>query len=391
MPLVEERLLPPDPRSKLAWSSQRGRGMISDVHENEAVRGAARYTLTATERGHVWGTCAEAEGLFGQPQRGTYEMFGWVPQGAGMPAWAGRRVWLVPDDEAADAWLLEDAESLGQRWGTDSLVLTGLDDYDGPPEGYRGRVRVHDGHRWLGSCSEFTRILASEQKAPPLILRGLAQSDQLRAALAKGTRRALDLEEACLEILDRQGELFTSRLLWTTISGWRPSSRGAGLIDLELDGSNFDRVPAYAQPIWERWLAGPPDAVNAWADLDTRRRGAWHVLVRERGCRLSHDARPGGHTYELDGRHVTDEPGLYLALGEAVNGPGGYFGGCLAALDDCLGGTFGYTAPATLVWRDAAIARQHLSRALAPDGEPYDLFTGVLETLAAGRMTVTLA
>ncbi|GGV56510.1 hypothetical protein GCM10010245_89460 [Streptomyces spectabilis] len=75
--------------------------------------------------------------------------------------------------------------------------------------------------------------------------------------------------------------------------------------------------------------------------LNTRRRQAWHDLVRERACRRAHSARPAGHIYGLDGRHVTDESSLYLALGEAVNGPGGYFGGCLAALDDCLRSTFG--------------------------------------------------
>ncbi|MDQ0930590.1 hypothetical protein QFZ49_000497 [Streptomyces turgidiscabies] len=30
---------------------------------------------------------------------------------------------------------------------------------------------------------------------------------------------------------------------------------------------------------------------------------------------------------------ITDVPSLYLALGEAINGPGGYFGGCLDALE----------------------------------------------------------
>lgn len=50
--------------------------------------------------------------------------------------------------------------------------------------------------------------------------------------------------------------------------------------------------------------------------------------------------------------NVTDRPSLFLALGEAVNGPGGYFGGCVDALADCLRGHFGYTAPATLLWRD---------------------------------------
>jgi hypothetical protein len=364
--------------------------MISAVHEDENERGSARYTLSETEHGHVWGVCAEAEALFGESQRGMYELFGWIPEKSDVPAWAGSRVWLVPDEEALDAWLLEDAESLGQLPGTDNLLLTGLDDYEGPPEGHRGRVRVHDGHRWLGSCREFTRVLTPEHVPPPLVLWGLAQSDQLRVALAKGTRRALDLGEAALELRDDRGELLTDRPLWATVSDWRPSSRGADLIDLELDGRRFTPVPEYARPIWERWLAGPPDAVNAWAGLDTRRRGAWLDLARERACRRSHHDRPAGHAYELDGRHITDEPALYLALGEAVNGPGGYFGGCLAALDDCLRGTFGYTAPAPLLWRNAATAREHLSHALTPDGQHYDLFAVVLEALAEGGMDVTL-
>lgn len=207
----------------------------------------------------------------------------------------------------------------------------------------------------------------------------------------KGTRRALDLEQASLEIQDDQGEPLTERLLWARVSAWRPSSYGTDLIDLELDGELVTPVPEYARPIWERWLAGPPDTAAAWAGLDTRRRWAWHDLARERACRRTHRDRPAGHAYELDGRHVTDEPGLYLALGEAVNVPGGYFGGCLAALDDCLYGTFGYTAPATLLWRDAATAREHLSHALSPGGQPYDLFGVVLDLLAEGGMHVTLA
>jgi RNAse (barnase) inhibitor barstar len=243
----------------------------------------------------------------------------------------------------------------------------------------------------LGSCREFTRILPPDQAPPPLVLRGLAPGEQLRAALAKGTRRALDLSEAALEVRDDQGEPLTDRLLWTSVSAWRSSSYGADLIDLELGGELLTPVPEYARPIWERWFAGPPEALGAWAGLDTRRREAWLELVRERACRRAHRDRPAGHAYALDGRHITDEPGLYLALGEAVNGPGGYFGGCLDALDDCLGGTFGYTAPATLLWRDAATAREHLSRRLTADGHAYDLFAEVLDVLAGGGMRVTVA
>lgn len=64
------------PPAVLASSSERGRGMISAVHEDEKVRRSAPYALTETEHGHVWGVCAEVEGLFGESQRGTYELFG---------------------------------------------------------------------------------------------------------------------------------------------------------------------------------------------------------------------------------------------------------------------------------------------------------------------------
>jgi hypothetical protein len=153
----------------------------------------------------------------------------------------------------------------------------------------------------------------------------------------------------------------------------------------------FTPVPEYARPVWECWPAGPPDTLGAWIRLDTRRRGARLDLVRERACRRVHRDRPARHAYELDGRYITDEAGLYLALGEAVNGPGGYFGGCLDALVDCLLGTFGYTATATMLWRHAATACEHLSQALTPEGQAYDLFAEFLDVLAEGGIDVTLA
>jgi RNAse (barnase) inhibitor barstar len=70
--------------------------------------------------------------------------------------------------------------------------------------------------------------------------------------------------------------------------------------------------------------------------------------------------RPPGGTYRLDGRFVTDVEGFYCAIGEAINGPGGYFGWNLDALADCFSGGFGACPPFRLVWRDAAVARRHL-------------------------------
>jgi RNAse (barnase) inhibitor barstar len=78
---------------------------------------------------------------------------------------------------------------------------------------------------------------------------------------------------------------------------------------------------------------------------------------------VSRDGRPdrrAGRTYHLDGRYVTDVEGFYCAVGEAVNGPGGYFGWNPDALDDCLRGGWGAATPFRLVWHDADVARQYL-------------------------------
>lgn len=86
----------------------------------------------------------------------------------------------------------EDAESLGPHPGTGGLVLTGLDDHEGPPEGHRAPARLHDEYRWLGSCREFARVLPPEQAEPPLVLRGSPRVSGYGRP-ATGTRRALNL------------------------------------------------------------------------------------------------------------------------------------------------------------------------------------------------------
>ncbi|MFE0701069.1 barstar family protein [Streptomyces sp. NPDC058872] len=54
---------------------------------------------------------------------------------------------------------------------------------------------------------------------------------------------------------------------------------------------------------------------------------------------------PAGQVFTLGGRHIVDRDAFYCAIGEVVNGPGGYFGWNPDALDDCLRGGWGATAP----------------------------------------------
>ncbi len=66
-------------------------------------------------------------------------------------------------------------------------------------------------------------------------------------------------------------------------------------------------------------------------------------------------------TYELDGRDFSSLQEFFVALGEAINGPGGYFGANFDALEDCISGGFG--APETgwtLIWKDFGLSRARL-------------------------------
>ncbi|MEV4346173.1 barstar family protein [Actinoplanes sp. NPDC049596] len=201
-------------------------------------------------------------------------------------------------------------------------------------------------------------------------------------ALAEGGsarhRRAID---AFVYGVDRNGAAHRviDCQVRASVSDVRPSSLSADLVDVTLDGPVSEPMPAAARPIWELWHAGGPAEPGLWAGYDRELRHLWS------GAALAHHRadepdQPAGGTYQLEGRHVTDVEGFYCALGEAVNGPGGYFGWNGDALHDCLRGGWGAEAPFRLIWRDAEVARTHLAEG----------FDRILQWLAEDRVEVEL-
>ena len=59
------------------------------------------------------------------------------------------------------------------------------------------------------------------------------------------------------------------------------------------------------------------------------------------GSRLLEFTSDGRPVYLIDGTKVHRLEDFYREIGAAINGPGGYFGENLDALDDCLNGGFG--------------------------------------------------
>ncbi|MFC9706086.1 barstar family protein [Streptomyces sp. NPDC056943] len=67
-------------------------------------------------------------------------------------------------------------------------------------------------------------------------------------------------------------------------------------------------------------------------------------------------------TYVLDGRQIRTLEDFWRVIGEAINGPGGYFGRNLDAFADCLSGGFGAPDDDDYVveWRDHQVSRHYL-------------------------------
>ena len=197
------------------------------------------------------------------------------------------------------------------------------------------------------------RLIGCRPESPLLTALGaIGQSTQ-----ASRRRRRIRAE---LHVLAADGS--ASRLIGAVVSGTveaaEPSGLGAGLLDVTVDSEPREPLPTALLDVLNQWHTGRPAEKNLWAGYDRELRHHWAGVAL--GHRSGGPDRPAGTTYDLDGRFVTDIEGFYCAIGEAINGPGGYFGWNLSALEDCLRGRFGARAPFRLVWHDSTVAREHL-------------------------------
>jgi hypothetical protein len=278
---------------------------------------------------------------------------------------------------AAGEWYPDDVRVLGDRPCARDLSLRDITveatepddnacDYpERPPLSPGYRLLAATGER-LGVCRDLARVRADrdEPMEPPLRLLGCAPRGSLRAALDAGEE---DLGHAEVLRIDSSGRPVQSAADGE-LRAWIPSARGPGLVDLTLDLWS-ERPPLVAREVWELWSEGRPAGPNRWARCDTEGRWYWLRTALDNHVHGCQD-RPSGTTYHLDGRHITDSPGFFCAMGEAVNGPGGYFGCGLDALDGCLRGRWGAASPTTLVWHDAEVARTCLGTTPQADDRP---------------------
>ncbi|WP_053752817.1 barstar family protein [Streptomyces sp. MMG1533] len=327
----------------------------------------------------TWALCQDVDDLFADPPpptRDRYELLGCAPEGELSAALVRARAEgtaplgtltleiLDKSGTAVGEWSLEDVRVLDVRPCARDLTLRDVTvearEPDDNPYDYPQCPPLSPGYRLLdaeheprGSCRDLARVRPAEDEPlePPLRLLGCSPRGALRTALDAGEE---DLGQVKVLRIDSSGRPVQAAAEGE-LRAWIPSARGAGLVDLTLDLWS-ERPPLAAREVWELWGDGRPAEPNRWARCDADGRRFWLDTARENHVHGRPD-QPSGTVHHLDGSHITDAPGFFCAMGEAVNGPGGYFGWGLDALNDCLRGRWGAAPPLTLVWHDAEVAR----------------------------------
>lgn len=93
-----------------------------------------------------------------------------------------------------------------------------------------------------------------------------------------------------------------------------------------------------AAEIWQRWASDRPLELGEWSRWPASYERVWLHVVQNSWFASGHAASYYGldGIGRLDAAQFSTRASFYCALGEAVNGPGGYFGSNLDALADCL-------------------------------------------------------
>lgn len=362
----------------------------------------------------IWGRCAGVEGLFVDPgplPREVLTLRGCSPHGL------LNDVLAEPDlpprglgDVCVEVW---DGEQPVRWWTLVDAVVVAHQPHRADPARYDivlgAGVRKEEsspeppaaprfelfagttaGAPSVGRCTAVDGLFKPRADPPPVPMELIGC--ELAEPLHEGRQRPRRWPRgwADLLVLDRHGAVMASRPVGLAVSGASPSVLGGGLEDITLTDGGADRPPPAVRPIWEKWYQGPPTEPNLWAPYDSQGRAAWLDLsTRAWRVPVPRPDRAGGE-HHLDGRFVTDVPGLHCAIAEALLGPGRYFGREWHAFKDCLGGGFGVVPPFTLTWHDSEVARRALEDVVEdPDGR-LSYFEEVVRILERCGVTVAL-
>ncbi|WP_460648834.1 barstar family protein [Kribbella endophytica] len=198
-------------------------------------------------------------------------------------------------------------------------------------------------------------FVVPEDESPDVILLGVHDVD----------RRRRQVENAVLQVVNQRGDKIGDYYIGRVI-----------LVDTDMI---FDRSPSSvvcryfgnrceysaARRIWRRWASGTALSKGEWLQWPSRDQSAWLHVVQNSWFASGRDAVVCNiaDVVYLDGAHIAGRSAFFCELGEAVSGPGGYFGSNLDALADCIRTNSVQGRPRKVVWRDFQSSREFLDDA----------------------------
>jgi Barstar (barnase inhibitor) len=193
------------------------------------------------------------------------------------------------------------------------------------------------------------------------------------------SERARRIGSILIGMLDRAGRTLGQHWLANVkAEKIAPSSDLNRTWNVTLTGVLLTSVHPDSETLWERWATGQITERNAWTKLSSRERKAWLEVARMRASVVDSSAdAPAGAIFDLDGENVQDSVSFLCALGESINGPGGYFGAGFDSFRDCLAGGFGARPPFVIRWHGPRAGRP-ASKEVA---EMIDLLAGASVTI----------
>lgn len=130
--------------------------------------------------------------------------------------------------------------------------------------------------------------------------------------------------------------------------------------DIIWRGCLWEIVSDKEAEIWNKWRISYPVQKNEWSSLSKDSRRAWLKVVKNYNSNNTNYPETEGDSFCLDGTYITDYSSFFCALGETINGPGGYYGFDFNSLVDCFCGGFGAKAPFTLLWKHHQVGKRYL-------------------------------
>ncbi|TMQ91086.1 barnase inhibitor [Actinomadura soli] len=162
-----------------------------------------------------------------------------------------------------------------------------------------------------------------------------------------------------LHIINYRGEVIGRYYIGRVWIGTpQASSCEAEVVDLEASFHGYHCPYPKAGTIWRRWASERPIRCGEWHQYSVDYHSSWLHVVQTSWFESGHGIiKHGiGDTLSIDGSNITTVASFYCAIGEAVNGAGGYFGSNLDAFADCLASGQEIRSLTRVIWDNYSVS-----------------------------------